>query len=277
VVLNRWLAGNGFESVATCLELETYGRLTGLPVITGDCVSPVLARVCGMHLGYYHVVANWGTGLVAEDPTVTLDRLYLEELPTGGTWRRCRPSRRRSSSPSSPPWRSRRTAAAAPSSAPVPRSTRAPSLHQPDRPAKRKEPDEDHRRPHHSPPWRDPRHRLARRHRPRGADEHPRRDPDRRGAHRARQLLHEPAVRPGLPPRAGAVARRRDGVRGGARQREAPPAFLLARTGRGRRAHDQRARHRSLGPHGQGPRPARLPAPRRQLPRPHQALRLDPL
>jgi hypothetical protein len=52
-----------------------------MPVITGDCVSPVLARVCGMHLGYYHVVANWGTGLEAEDPTITLDRLYLETLP----------------------------------------------------------------------------------------------------------------------------------------------------------------------------------------------------
>jgi len=44
-------------------------------------VSPVLARVCGMHLAYYHVVANWGTGLEAEDPTITLDRLYLETLP----------------------------------------------------------------------------------------------------------------------------------------------------------------------------------------------------
>jgi hypothetical protein len=52
-----------------------------MPVITGDCVSPVLARVCGMHLAYYHVVANWGTGLEPDDPTVTLDRLYLETLP----------------------------------------------------------------------------------------------------------------------------------------------------------------------------------------------------
>jgi hypothetical protein len=81
VILNRWLAGNGFESLATCRELEAYGRLTGTPIITGDCVSPVLARVCGMHLLYYHVVSNWGTGLEPEDPTVTLDRLYLETLP----------------------------------------------------------------------------------------------------------------------------------------------------------------------------------------------------
>jgi hypothetical protein len=81
VVLNRWLAGNGFESAAMCRELELYGRLTGQPVITGDCVSPVLARVCGMHLAYYHVVANWGTGLEPEDPTLALDRLYVETLP----------------------------------------------------------------------------------------------------------------------------------------------------------------------------------------------------
>jgi hypothetical protein len=81
VVLNRWLAGNGFESAAMCRELEAYGRHTGLPVVTGDCVSPVLARVCGMHLAYYHVVANWGTGLEPEDPTLTLDRLYMETLP----------------------------------------------------------------------------------------------------------------------------------------------------------------------------------------------------
>jgi hypothetical protein len=81
VVLNRWLAGNGFESSAMCRELEAYGRTTGMPVITGDCVSPVLARVCGMHLAYYHVVANWGTGLEPEDPTITLDRLYMETLP----------------------------------------------------------------------------------------------------------------------------------------------------------------------------------------------------
>jgi len=61
--------------------LEATGRQIGMPVITGDCVSPVLARVCGMHLAYYHVVANWGTGLVPEDPTIVLNRLYMETLP----------------------------------------------------------------------------------------------------------------------------------------------------------------------------------------------------
>jgi hypothetical protein len=52
-----------------------------MPIITGDCVSPVLARVCGMHLAYYHVVANWGTGLEPDDPTIVLNRLYMETLP----------------------------------------------------------------------------------------------------------------------------------------------------------------------------------------------------
>jgi len=77
----RLAEANGFESLATCRMLEASGRLIGMPVITGDCVSPVLARVCGMHLAYYHVVANWGTGLEPDDPTITLNRLYMETLP----------------------------------------------------------------------------------------------------------------------------------------------------------------------------------------------------
>jgi len=81
VVLNRWLTGNGFESLATCRMLEASGRQIGMPIVTGDCVSPVLARVCGMHLAYYHVVANWGTGLEPDDPTIVLNRLYMETLP----------------------------------------------------------------------------------------------------------------------------------------------------------------------------------------------------
>ena len=82
VVLNRWLAGNGFESLATSRQLEQLGRQTGMPVITGDCVSPVLARVCRLHLLYYHVVSNWATGLESEDPTVSLDALYMQTLPS---------------------------------------------------------------------------------------------------------------------------------------------------------------------------------------------------
>ena len=81
VVLNRWLPGNGFESLATSRMLEAYGRQTGMPVITGDCVSPVLARVCGMHLVYYHIVSNWATGLTPDDPTVVLDEMYTRMIP----------------------------------------------------------------------------------------------------------------------------------------------------------------------------------------------------
>ena len=51
------------------------------PVITGDCVSPVLARVCGMHLGYYHFPSNWAEGLRPQNLTTTLDALYMETLP----------------------------------------------------------------------------------------------------------------------------------------------------------------------------------------------------
>jgi len=81
VVLNRWLAGNGFESMATSRMLEEYGRQTGMPVITGDCVSPVLARVCEMHLAYYHIVSNWSTGLMPDDPTIVLDEMYTRQIP----------------------------------------------------------------------------------------------------------------------------------------------------------------------------------------------------
>jgi purine nucleoside phosphorylase len=81
VVLNRWLAGNGFESLATSRMLEAFGQQTGMPVITGDCVSPVLARVCEMHLVYYHIVSNWGTGLTPDDPTIVLDEMYTRQIP----------------------------------------------------------------------------------------------------------------------------------------------------------------------------------------------------
>jgi hypothetical protein len=61
--------------------LEAYGRQTGMPVITGDCVSPVLARVCEMHLVYYHIVSNWSTGLTPDDPTIVLDEMYTRQIP----------------------------------------------------------------------------------------------------------------------------------------------------------------------------------------------------
>ena len=81
VILHRWQYGAGFEPMGTTLYLREYGRAVGHPVITGDCVSPVLARVCGIHLGYYHVTSNWAEGLRPQNLTGGLDKLYMETLP----------------------------------------------------------------------------------------------------------------------------------------------------------------------------------------------------
>jgi hypothetical protein len=81
VVLHRWQYGAGFESAGHSLFLREYGRSIGCPVITGDCVSPVLARICGIHLGYYHVPSNWAEGLRPQNLTGSLDALYLQTLP----------------------------------------------------------------------------------------------------------------------------------------------------------------------------------------------------
>ena len=83
VVLHRWQYGAGFESAGYSLFLREYGRSVGHPVITGDCVSPVLARVCGMHLGYYHFPSNWAEGLRPQNLTSTLDALYLRDAARG--------------------------------------------------------------------------------------------------------------------------------------------------------------------------------------------------
>jgi purine nucleoside phosphorylase len=80
VILHRWQYG-AFESAAYSLLLRELGRALGSAVITGDCVSPVLARVCGMHLLYYHVASNWAEGLRPQHLTASLDRFYLETLP----------------------------------------------------------------------------------------------------------------------------------------------------------------------------------------------------
>lgn len=81
VILNRWHYG-AFESVGQAMLLRHFGQSVDCPVITGDCVSPPLARVCGMHVLYYHIPSNWAEGLRPQDLTWTLDRVYLEELPT---------------------------------------------------------------------------------------------------------------------------------------------------------------------------------------------------
>jgi purine nucleoside phosphorylase len=80
VLLNRWHYG-AFESVGQTLLLRHLGQSTGCPVVTGDCVSPPLARVCGIHVVYYHVPSNWAEGLRPQHLTSTLDQLYMEKLP----------------------------------------------------------------------------------------------------------------------------------------------------------------------------------------------------
>jgi hypothetical protein len=81
VILNRWHYG-AFESVGQAMLLRHFGQSVGAPVITGDCVSPPLARVCGMHMLYYHIPSNWAEGLRPQDLAWTLDRMYIEQLPT---------------------------------------------------------------------------------------------------------------------------------------------------------------------------------------------------
>jgi hypothetical protein len=80
VLLNRWHYG-AFESVGQSMLLRHLGQSVGCPVITGDCVSPPLARVCGMHLLYYHVPSNWAEGLRPQNLAARLDSLYLDILP----------------------------------------------------------------------------------------------------------------------------------------------------------------------------------------------------
>jgi hypothetical protein len=81
VILNRWHYG-AFESVAQAMLLRHFGQSVGSPIITGDCVSPPLARVCGMHVLYYHIPSNWAEGLRPESLTGSLDRMYMETLPS---------------------------------------------------------------------------------------------------------------------------------------------------------------------------------------------------
>ena len=94
VVLNRWANSNGFESVAQSLILRETGRSMNMPVITGDCVSPVLARVIGAHMVYYHIVSNWATGCKratsSADPTLSLDKMYTELIPNAAAVLECR-------------------------------------------------------------------------------------------------------------------------------------------------------------------------------------------
>jgi len=78
-----------FETHFETLVWRTLCRLIseqeGFPhtMLFGDCISPVLARRTGIHLGYYHIPTNWAAGHPAARAglTETLDGFYLDVLP----------------------------------------------------------------------------------------------------------------------------------------------------------------------------------------------------
>ncbi|KKQ95846.1 MAG: hypothetical protein UV74_C0013G0451 [Candidatus Woesebacteria bacterium GW2011_GWB1_43_14] len=54
------------------------------PIVSlhGDCINPVLARLLGIHVAYYHMVANVAQGLPMEESiTESLYRLYVNNFP----------------------------------------------------------------------------------------------------------------------------------------------------------------------------------------------------
>lgn len=66
--------GPTFDTAAAVLA---YKR-SGMAHLIGDCYLPRLARQLGMHLGYYHLPANWCEGYAPEHSLEgTLDPLYL--------------------------------------------------------------------------------------------------------------------------------------------------------------------------------------------------------
>ena len=74
-----------FETAVWRTTTRLVSEDAGFPhvMIHGDCISPVIARRMGIHLGYYHIAVNWVEGHPAtrEAITDTLDRLYLDVLP----------------------------------------------------------------------------------------------------------------------------------------------------------------------------------------------------
>src|SRR5262249_53574301 len=96
---------------------------------------------------------------------------------------------------------------------------------------------ENHRREIDSPAWRDPRYRMAGRHRPGRADEHPARDPFRRRARWHRVVLYQSRIRRGVADAPQADARRRDRVRSRAGERKVAATHVLVRPRRGSRTH----------------------------------------
>ena len=106
---------------------------------------------------------------------------------------------------------------------------------------------------------------------------HPRRGRHRGGARSATAARSPTSTSsaPRSPSSSRSIAGRRPSNPSG-RQRDPPPEHLLARPRRDAHPHDQRDRHRAVGPVRAGDRAAGRPAARRALPRSGAAVRLDP-
>jgi len=71
-------------SQAMLWRLVSEGQPGSPPIVSlhGDCVNPVLARMMGIHMLYYHLPANWAQGIHPEKGLVnTLHSLYMEVFP----------------------------------------------------------------------------------------------------------------------------------------------------------------------------------------------------
>lgn len=70
-----WLAINRIAS-------DLHPHKPPIATLHGDCVNPVLARHLGIHVMYYHLVANYAQGLQeGHDIAQTLYGLYLDTFP----------------------------------------------------------------------------------------------------------------------------------------------------------------------------------------------------
>lgn len=70
VAINRWISE------------ELQPELPPIVSLHGDCINPILARLLGIHMLYYHLPANWAQGLHPEEGVVeTLYPLYVDVFP----------------------------------------------------------------------------------------------------------------------------------------------------------------------------------------------------
>lgn len=66
----------------TRMASELQPKRPPLVTLHGDCVNPVLSRHLGIHVMYYHLVANYAQGLQPDhDIAETLYQLYLDTFP----------------------------------------------------------------------------------------------------------------------------------------------------------------------------------------------------